>query len=185
MTTNGQSAAAFFANTDFGWFSHILHYADPPDEVDFWQPSRHGFKAMPPGAPFFFRLGAPHKAPHKAITGFGFFARYERAPMWLADHPEWHPHIRGGKTSEGARAVQRAASRALLLRADIRRLYDAGRVTVTPDYRFRVRHDLFDDFHNGRACNRIAGRAITVPRAPGDQPDPQLLDWYAQAVFRG
>jgi len=71
---------AFIANTDFGWFSHFLHRAEPPDEVDFWQPSPHGFKAIPPGAPFFFRLGAPHKA----IAGFGFFARYEHVPVWLA-----------------------------------------------------------------------------------------------------
>ena len=55
-------AAGLIANTDFGWFSHILHRANPPDEVDFWQPSPHGFRAIPPGAPFFFRLGAPHKA---------------------------------------------------------------------------------------------------------------------------
>ena len=77
---NGQEVAAFIANTDFGWFSHFLHRAEPPDEVDFWQPSPHGFKAIPPGAPFFFRLGAPHKA----IAGFGFFVRYERVPAWLA-----------------------------------------------------------------------------------------------------
>ena len=71
---------AFIANTDFGRFSHFLHRAEPPDEVNFWQPSPHGFKAIPAGAPFFFRLGAPHRA----IAGCGFFARYERAPVWLA-----------------------------------------------------------------------------------------------------
>ena len=73
-------AAAFVANTNFGWFSHLLHRTESPDEVDFWQPSPHGFKAIPPGAPFYFRLGAPHKA----IAGFGFFARYVRVPVWLA-----------------------------------------------------------------------------------------------------
>ena len=57
-----------------------MHRAESTDEVDFWQPSPHGFKAIPPGAPFFFRLGAPHKA----IAGYGFFARYERVPVWLA-----------------------------------------------------------------------------------------------------
>jgi len=72
--------AGFIANTDFGWFSHFLHRAEPPDEVDFWQPSPHGFKAIRPGAPFLFRLGAPHKA----IAGYGFFARCERVPVWLA-----------------------------------------------------------------------------------------------------
>ena len=80
MRRNGHSVTAFIANTDFGWFSHFLHRAEPPDEVDFWQPSPHGFRAIPPGAPFFFRLGAPHKA----IAGCGFFARYERVPVWLA-----------------------------------------------------------------------------------------------------
>jgi len=73
-------ALCFIANTDFGWFSHFLHRPELPNEVDFWQPSPHGFKAIRPGAPFFLRLGAPHRA----IGGFGFFARYERAPAWLA-----------------------------------------------------------------------------------------------------
>ena len=73
----------------------------------------------------------------------------------------------------------------LLLRADIHRLYDAGYVTVTPDYRFRVSHDLADDFHNGREYERFADRAITVPPALLDQPDPELLDWHAAEVFRG
>ena len=73
----------------------------------------------------------------------------------------------------------------LLLRADIHRLYDAGYVTVTPDYRFRVSHDLGDDFHNGREYERFAGRSITVPRTLIDQPDRELLDWHSAEVFRG
>ena len=77
-----RAAAAFIANTDFGWFSHFLHRAETPDEVDFWQPSPHGFKAIPPGASFFFRLGAPHKA----NAGFGFpprsnYHRYKAHPL--------------------------------------------------------------------------------------------------------
>ena len=73
----------------------------------------------------------------------------------------------------------------LLLRADIHRLYDAGYVTVTPDYRFRVSHDLAGDFHNGREYERFAGRAITVPRAPLDQPNREILEWHEAEVFRG
>src|SRR5450756_36262 len=56
---------------------------------------------------------------------------------------------------------------------------DAGYVTVTPDYRFRVSHDLAADFHNGREYERFAGRAITVPHAVADRPSPELLDWHA------
>ena len=62
---------------------------------------------------------------------------------------------------------------------------DAGYVTVTPDYRFRVSHDLAGDFHNGREYERFAGRAITVPHALLDQPDRELLDWHSAEVFRG
>jgi hypothetical protein len=62
---------------------------------------------------------------------------------------------------------------------------DAGYVTVTPDHRFQVSGDLFDDFHNGREYERFAGRAITVPRTPLDQSNPELLDWHAAEVFRG
>jgi putative restriction endonuclease len=294
-----------------------VRFRPATSEVDFWQPSPHGFKAIPPGAPFFFRLGAPHKA----IAGFGFFARYERVPAWLAwesfgdkngtdtfaemaarieairrrtgsallarpqdyevgcimisqpvffprddwvtDPADWHPRIQGGKTidvasGDGRRVLAACLERAarlrpgaeplaaelrrygapqvvqprlgqgtfriavtsaygacavtgehslpaleaahvrpdadggahalpngLLLRADIHRLYDAGYVTVTPDHRFRVSHDLFADFHNGREYERFARRAITVPPALTDQPDPELLDWHAAEVFRG
>jgi len=37
----------------------------------------------------------------------------------------------------------------------------------------------------GREYERFAGRAITVPPALLDQPDPKLLDWHAAEVFRG
>jgi len=311
------ATTAFIANTDFGWFSHFRHRAELPDEVDFWQPSPHGFKAISAGAPFFFRLGAPHRA----IAGYGFFARYERVPVWLAwesfgdlngtdtfaemtariesirrrtgsailarpsdyevgcimisqpvffgpddwiaDHADWHPRIQGGKTvdilhSDGQRILaeclerttrmraeteplvddvrrygdprtvqlrlgqgtfriavtgaygacavsgehslpaleaahvrpyaqggEHALANGLLLRADIHRLYDTGYVTVTPDHRFKVSGDLFDDFHNGREYERYVGRSILLPREVADRPDPELLEWHGAEVFRG
>jgi putative restriction endonuclease len=68
----------YVATTDFSWFT-FLRARQPLDEVNFWQPSAHGFNA-PPGTPFFFKL----KAPHYAIGGFGIFARYEAATTALA-----------------------------------------------------------------------------------------------------
>ena len=62
---------------------------------------------------------------------------------------------------------------------------NTGYVTVTPDYRFHVSDDLFDDFHNGGEYERYAGRVIIVPREPSDRPDRELLAWHGQAVFRG
>jgi len=45
-----------------------------------------------------------------------------------------------------AQGGEHALPNGLLLRAEIHRLYDAGYVTVTPDLRFRVSHDLAGDF---------------------------------------
>lgn len=69
----------YVATTDFDWFTFLRALAPQPDEVNFWQPSAHGFNA-PPGTPLFFKL----KSPHNAISGFGVFARYEPATPKLA-----------------------------------------------------------------------------------------------------
>jgi hypothetical protein len=42
--------------------------------------SHHAFRALLPGETFFFKL----RAPHRAITGFGFFERYESMPASYA-----------------------------------------------------------------------------------------------------
>jgi len=68
----------YVATTDQDWFT-FLSGRQPLEEVNFWQPSAHGFNS-PPGTPFFFKL----KAPHNAIGGFGIFARYEAASVRLA-----------------------------------------------------------------------------------------------------
>jgi putative restriction endonuclease len=68
----------YVATTDYSWFT-FLRARQPLDEVNFWQPSAHGFNARP-GTPFFFKL----KAPHYAIGGVGVFARYEAATPKLA-----------------------------------------------------------------------------------------------------
>lgn len=73
----------------------------------------------------------------------------------------------------------------MLLRADIHRLYDKGYVTVTPQYTFQVSGRLFHDFDNGREYERYHGHTILVPHSAAGQPDPALLDWHAQEVFRG
>jgi putative restriction endonuclease len=68
----------YVATTDPDWFAFLA--ARPAvEEVNFWQPSAHGFNA-PSGTPFFFKL----KSPHNAIGGFGIFARYEPATLRLA-----------------------------------------------------------------------------------------------------
>lgn len=67
------------AITDQDWYEFLREQADL-EEVNFWKPSaRRKFRA-PEFSPFLFKL----RAPHNAICGFGFFARYSRLPAWLA-----------------------------------------------------------------------------------------------------
>lgn len=67
------------AVTHHGWFD-FLSRKRTWEEVNFWTPSDHfGFRGTP-GAPFLFKL----KSPCNAIGGFGFFARFDRLPEWLA-----------------------------------------------------------------------------------------------------
>ena len=70
----------YIGNTDFQWYDFLRRQTDL-EEVNFWQPSgKRGFYAIPPGAPFFFRL----KVPHNAIAGFGYLSRHEIAPASVA-----------------------------------------------------------------------------------------------------
>ena len=69
----------FVAPTDHGWYQ-FLRARPEITEVNFWRPGGIEFKALPPGAPFFFKL----KRPHNAIGGFGLFARAQRLPVWRA-----------------------------------------------------------------------------------------------------
>ena len=71
---------AYIANPDYHRYRHLARI-DPPDEVNFWQPSgARAFRAIPPGAPFLFKL----KKPHHAICGFGFLGHTSIMPAWQA-----------------------------------------------------------------------------------------------------
>jgi putative restriction endonuclease len=67
------------AVTHYDWYD-FLRQRPYWDEVNFWTPSAHWTFRAPEFSPFLFKL----KAPHKAIAGFGYFARYSALPEWLA-----------------------------------------------------------------------------------------------------
>jgi putative restriction endonuclease len=66
------------AVTDTGWYEFLSRRSLP--EVNFWTPSDRRRFSAPDFSPFFFKL----KAPHRAIAGFGFFAKWSSLPPWLA-----------------------------------------------------------------------------------------------------
>lgn len=74
----------------------------------------------------------------------------------------------------------------LLLRADLRILFDRGYVTVTPDLRVEVSRRIKEDYENGREYYALHGRSLMVlPPRPSDRPAREFLEWHNQNVFRG
>jgi putative restriction endonuclease len=73
----------------------------------------------------------------------------------------------------------------LLLRSDLHRLFDVGYVTVTPELRLEVSPRLRKDFENGRTYYPLHGSEIVVPKATALRPDPAMLQWHAEHVYRG
>ena len=73
----------------------------------------------------------------------------------------------------------------LLLRSDIHRLFDAGYVTVSPDYRFKVSGYIHKDFNNGKQYYKLHGEKLWIPGRPEKQPDREHLEWHNENRYRG
>ena len=72
----------------------------------------------------------------------------------------------------------------ILMRADLRRLFDAGYLTVTPDYRVVVSRRLADDYGQAAGYGELEGREIALPEATHERPRLEFLAWHTEAVFR-
>ncbi|HSW29071.1 MAG TPA: HNH endonuclease signature motif containing protein [Longimicrobiales bacterium] len=73
----------------------------------------------------------------------------------------------------------------ILLRSDVHRLFDAGYVTVTPEHRVEASRRMKEDFNDGDNYLKLHGARVWVPDIPALQPDPDILRWHNEAVFRG
>lgn len=73
----------------------------------------------------------------------------------------------------------------MLLRSDIHKLFDAGYVTVTPEYRFEVSKRVREEFDNGKTYYDMRGRVINLPRRNNFKPGREFLSWHNENVFAG
>jgi putative restriction endonuclease len=73
----------------------------------------------------------------------------------------------------------------LLLRSDVHRLFDAGYITVTPEYKVEASTRMRDDFNDGENYMKLHGGEIWVPSDAKLQPDPEILRWHNENRFRG
>ena len=80
---------------------------------------------------------------------------------------------------------EHAAPNGLLLRRDIHSLFDAGYVTVTPEFCFEVSRRIREEFENGRHYYALHGHRIAVPQQAADRPDARVLSWHNETRFKG
>jgi putative restriction endonuclease len=73
----------------------------------------------------------------------------------------------------------------LLLRSDIRTLFDLGYVTVTPDHLFLVSRKLKAEFHNAEPYLQMNRTPVWLPQDSRDRPSRRLLQWHADMIFNG
>ena len=104
------------AITDYGWYN-TLKALPGLDEINFWKPSTSRAFRAPEFSPFFFKL----RAPHNAICGYAFFARYSVLPDWLA----WKTFAEGN----GTKSFRELRDRIVSIRERIRFRGD----TATPE----------------------------------------------------
>jgi len=77
-----------------------------------------------------------------------------------------------------------AISNGLLLRSDFHKLFDAGLLTVEPDYKIRVSGRIRDRYFNGKAYYRLEGQELAaMPENLLDRPNSEFLRWHNNERF--
>jgi putative restriction endonuclease len=94
------------------------------------------------------------------------------------------PALEAAHIKPWAAGGQHEMPNGLPLRRDLHRLFDLGYVSARPDGRFLVSPRLRAEFDNGRTYYALEGRQLLAPPDAGAAPDPELLEWHSQAVFR-
>jgi putative restriction endonuclease len=73
----------------------------------------------------------------------------------------------------------------LLLRSDVHRLFDAGYITVTPEYQVEASRRMREDFNDGENYLRLHGTEVSVPREIDKRPSGAALRWHNDNRFKG
>jgi putative restriction endonuclease len=73
----------------------------------------------------------------------------------------------------------------LLLRADFHKLFDAGLVSVTPEYKIKISPRIRETWFNGKVYYRLDNQPLTViPEKSNLRPNPDYLQWHYKNIFQ-
>ncbi len=95
------------------------------------------------------------------------------------------PALEAGHIKPYSKSGPHSVNNGLLLRRDLHKLFDAGYVTVTPEYTLEVSRRIKEEFENGRDYYAMHGRQLWVPSQGQLRPRREYLDYHASNVFKG
>lgn len=95
------------------------------------------------------------------------------------------PALEAGHIKPFSKSGPHEVSNGILFRSDIHRLFDAGYVTITPDYRFEVSRRIKEDYENGSDYYLLHGRSIQLPPQREFYPASEFITWHNENCFRG
>lgn len=73
----------------------------------------------------------------------------------------------------------------MLLRADFHKLFDAGLVSVTPEYKIRISPRIKEAWFNGKVYYRLDNQPLAViPENQQLRPNRDCLDWHYKNKFQ-
>lgn len=77
-------------------------------------------------------------------------------------------------------------SNGILLRSDMHKLFDAGYITITPDYKVEISHKIKEEFENGREYYQHHGKSLLyLPDNSFERPNPNFLIWHNEIRYKG
>jgi putative restriction endonuclease len=72
-----------------------------------------------------------------------------------------------------------AISNGLLLRSDMHKLFDAGYITVTKEYRVEISRRIREEFKNGKEYYQYHGKPLVyLPERDFNKPDEAYIQWH-------
>jgi putative restriction endonuclease len=95
------------------------------------------------------------------------------------------PALEAAHIKPFADVEEHTVSNGILMRSDVHRLFDAGYITVTPDYQVEASRRMKEDFNDGENYRKLHGSRIWVPESELLRPDPGALQWHNEEKFRG
>lgn len=96
-------------------------------------------------------------------------------PVLEAAHIKPHSESGPNKVSNG-----------ILLRSDMHKLYDAGYLTFTEDYKVEISPRIKEEFENGKEYYRFHGnQLIILPENITNRPAREYIEWHNNNIYNG